>query len=904
MTFWLEMQDGENRRVLEVARSEFTIGRGADNDAVLGDPRSSRRHCRIQKTPQGLLLEDLESRNGTLLNGFAVKKSFIKAGDEFRVGEARFKVHEGESVPAVEQSPPASPAGASSPAEELSHTPPQGPAPRNEELLEDPEEASGGEDRGPVEEAEPWTLEGLKGPHSGTKVVVGTTPFVLGRGKDCDLRIRDQRASSRHARILFDGTTYSVEDLGSTNGTLLNRQPVEQAALSPGDVLQIGNSSFRVHGPVPTASGVGGRPEAEEFVEFDAEKFLSARRAEHPVTIVGAILIIGVLGYFAVDVTQRLVRRQEVDPSSPENLMGEHWSFEVESGEGADGRGEVGASASVPGWTLRCWTPEGTSAGPDVHGSMSTIPRGAQPPGLRALRLVAEGNDVAALASRRVTLGVRGGEPYRLEGHVVHDGCFAAGLLVEWLRESGGEAVVLERVFSEAARSAGERLDVDLPVKAPAGATQAAVSCVVLGGGAGLFDRIVFERQTADDPGDRPPEPIAVDRSSPVRFDLEGGPTDARLLGLVAEPDGTLSVERSQKQKLIPALWAGHGPERDHCAVGPRLAASRVMSRERNSLLRVGEVPDQEAGDWTTIETKVTAKRGDVLVRWRTSGSEPSGSEPGLAILIELPKGVTPVEFHGGGDAGEPSSPGRATESVVEIVVGSRGERVSLQFSAPLELTQEPHPLDAARVLLVGRTHRPSLEVSLTRGSRHEALAARRHFRSAEEAYRAGRVADAMKALERMPALYPAQEAEIERARERLSEWQRQAAEETTSVADEIQELERVPNPVLYDLAVRRARQLAERYRETSHGEEAARLLESVQSFWKERKERREAELLQSLYERGKSHFARNELPQATTYLRWVAEDDSDGDLGSQARATLELIEERRKTEQNLFLRR
>ncbi|MGQ9590482.1 MAG: FHA domain-containing protein, partial [Planctomycetota bacterium] len=95
MALWLEVHEGGRVRTYEIAGARLSIGRGADNEVVLEDPRSSRHHCRVEKTPQGVLLEDLESRNGTILKGYAVKKSIIKPDDEFRIGSVRCFLREG-----------------------------------------------------------------------------------------------------------------------------------------------------------------------------------------------------------------------------------------------------------------------------------------------------------------------------------------------------------------------------------------------------------------------------------------------------------------------------------------------------------------------------------------------------------------------------------------------------------------------------------------------------------------------------------------------------------------------------------------------------------------------------------------------------------------------------------------
>ncbi len=67
---------------------------------------------------------------------------------------------------------------------------------------------------------------------------------MLGRG-DVEIRLEDPFASSRHARISREGLVVVIEDLGSTNGTYLNEQPLSgPQPLHDGDRIRIGDSEF------------------------------------------------------------------------------------------------------------------------------------------------------------------------------------------------------------------------------------------------------------------------------------------------------------------------------------------------------------------------------------------------------------------------------------------------------------------------------------------------------------------------------------------------------------------------------------------------------------------------------------------------------------------------------------
>ncbi len=71
---------------------------------------------------------------------------------------------------------------------------------------------------------------------------------VIGRGSDADITVDDTGISRKHVEILWDGTRAQVNDLGSTNGSLLNGNPVARAALPPDSVIDIGRTRivFRV----------------------------------------------------------------------------------------------------------------------------------------------------------------------------------------------------------------------------------------------------------------------------------------------------------------------------------------------------------------------------------------------------------------------------------------------------------------------------------------------------------------------------------------------------------------------------------------------------------------------------------------------------------------------------------
>lgn len=76
-----------------------------------------------------------------------------------------------------------------------------------------------------------------QGALAGTRITLSEQPVLLGRADNCTLVIEDDYASNQHARLSPHGPDWFLEDLGSTNGTYLDRSrvttPVKVAAGTP-----------------------------------------------------------------------------------------------------------------------------------------------------------------------------------------------------------------------------------------------------------------------------------------------------------------------------------------------------------------------------------------------------------------------------------------------------------------------------------------------------------------------------------------------------------------------------------------------------------------------------------------------------------------------------------------------
>lgn len=82
-----------------------------------------------------------------------------------------------------------------------------------------------------------------EGALAGTRITLGTQPVLIGRADDSTLVLTDDYSSARHARLSPRGSEWYVEDLGSTNGTYLDRVKVTTATPVPlGTPVRIGKT--------------------------------------------------------------------------------------------------------------------------------------------------------------------------------------------------------------------------------------------------------------------------------------------------------------------------------------------------------------------------------------------------------------------------------------------------------------------------------------------------------------------------------------------------------------------------------------------------------------------------------------------------------------------------------------
>ena len=94
------MPNGSNTLFVKV------VGRHRSCDVVITDDTVSGRHCQITESPDGCVIEDLGSSNGTYVNGKRIESTVLKSGDRVTLGTATFTFLDGQLL---SQTPTTSP---------------------------------------------------------------------------------------------------------------------------------------------------------------------------------------------------------------------------------------------------------------------------------------------------------------------------------------------------------------------------------------------------------------------------------------------------------------------------------------------------------------------------------------------------------------------------------------------------------------------------------------------------------------------------------------------------------------------------------------------------------------------------------------------------------------------------
>lgn len=173
-----------------------TVGRAESNQVSIDNLAFSRRHARIESVERGFLLRDLDSQNGTFVNGKRLEQPrLFSVGDVMRVGKLTFRL-----VPDGGDPPPTV-------------------AETERDLL---------------------VLQVQHPQHDVRRFALVGDEIVLGRADQADVQLAGQGISRRHATLARHGEHFVLTDLGSQNGTWVNEVRIQEpTTVKPGDHMHI-----------------------------------------------------------------------------------------------------------------------------------------------------------------------------------------------------------------------------------------------------------------------------------------------------------------------------------------------------------------------------------------------------------------------------------------------------------------------------------------------------------------------------------------------------------------------------------------------------------------------------------------------------------------------------------------
>lgn len=297
------IQGPQKGTTVELDKPVVSFGRDPDSDVVLQDPRASWAHFRVELREGGYYVVDAGSRNGTFLGDDLVPVTVaekLQNGISLWFGDTEVEVRLRADEPTKAVAPLKRPGtnertaavdvGAlhgfvPEPEDRTREFDPAEALRRVEELerkrasgelgkvaararqgrLEDiwegagdnsvvVEEALSDEDRDAFPKS--FRLRArllfLAGPHEGREIFLGAVPTLIGRSTDCTVVLDDELASREHARVIREQSGgYTIHDLHSANGVMVNGKPItDVAVLHHRALITIGSSILEYRAPL------------------------------------------------------------------------------------------------------------------------------------------------------------------------------------------------------------------------------------------------------------------------------------------------------------------------------------------------------------------------------------------------------------------------------------------------------------------------------------------------------------------------------------------------------------------------------------------------------------------------------------------------------------------------------
>jgi pSer/pThr/pTyr-binding forkhead associated (FHA) protein len=212
----LTIEDDEGQQTsLSLAVDEYRLGRADANTIRLTDRNVSRNHAILKKNGQAWIVKDLQSYNGTYVNGVRViGETPVQNGDIVQLGDYRLElIDEALQVPL------------------------------------DPNASTPTQSAVPPVHLRPNRLVVVVGPTPGQEFPLDRDHVTIGRSEDATISINHSSVSRLHAELISLGNgRYEIIDKGSANGIRVNGVDLRRGILEAGDALELGDVRLRFVG--------------------------------------------------------------------------------------------------------------------------------------------------------------------------------------------------------------------------------------------------------------------------------------------------------------------------------------------------------------------------------------------------------------------------------------------------------------------------------------------------------------------------------------------------------------------------------------------------------------------------------------------------------------------------------
>ncbi len=226
-----------NERIYTLSDGTVLIGRSAECDIILRDPKASRKHARLEISADQIAVFDLNSRSGVSVDGVDIETATLADGSSIQVAgyvmrlervsdrvtaadaDEYIEIAAGQSEPSIVES--VAPGEAT-----LTHA-------GLEQSLQDTTESR----------------LVIYADGSPREITLRADEISIGRDEGCDIAITDSAASRRHAVLRRNGDRYVLTDLDSKNGTFIRNRRITESKLFGGTNFRIGDTIFVYKAP-------------------------------------------------------------------------------------------------------------------------------------------------------------------------------------------------------------------------------------------------------------------------------------------------------------------------------------------------------------------------------------------------------------------------------------------------------------------------------------------------------------------------------------------------------------------------------------------------------------------------------------------------------------------------------